>query len=208
MASFNPRFMKSMRSSSVLLGLLLLFTVSDARSQSFSVGDNILGASIGIGGHYRAFTGTYSSQSPAIGLIYELGFTELGDGVLSFGGYLGYKSMTYRSRHSALWGPAFEYDYRWTYFIMGFRAGWHYNQWHGVPELDTYGGLMLSYNGLTWRDNTRYPEGYTASYRGGNGGLGLTGFVGARYFFTSQLGAQLELGYGISVLSLGVVYKF
>jgi hypothetical protein len=31
--------------------------------------------------------------------------------------------------------------------------------------------------------------------------------LGARYWFTPKLGAQLELGYGLGVISLGIAYK-
>lgn len=193
-----------MRSLQKILAILLLSSPIAATAQ-FEVGDNVVGLGLGIGGHYNAYS-SYSSQTPALGLYYEMGLTELGSGVLGLGGFVGYKSLAYKNR--ALFGPGFDYDWRWTYVIIGVRGACHYNEWHGIPELDTYGGLMLSYNSVKWTDNTRYPEGYLASGTYGSSGIGFTGFIGGRYYFTEQLGAQLELGYGISVLSLGVVYKF
>ncbi len=197
-----------MRVRSFLLIILLLGSVVPAKAQSFEVGDNVLGVSVGIGGYYRAYS-SYSSQTPALGLSYELGVTELGPGILGVGGFLGYKSLSYRSRANPwLGGPGFEYDYRWSYLIIGLRGAWHYNDWHGLPELDTYAGLMLSYNSVTYRDNTLYPAGFNATYSYGGGGIGLTAFLGARYYFTPSVAAQLELGYGVSLLSLGVAFKF
>src|SRR5690606_35765281 len=191
---------------SMIAALATVLFTHQAQAQ-FEIGDNVAGISVGIGGHYRAYT-SYSSQSPALGLYYEKGVTDLGAGVLGVGGFIGYKTLTYNSRASWVLGPGFEYDWRWTYLIIGVRGAWHYNEWHGLAELDTYGGLMLSYNSVSWKDDTRYPQGFVSTYSASSGGIGLTGFIGARYYFTPQFGAQLELGYGISVLSLGIVYKF
>lgn len=199
-----------MRAFTILLGLAIFANADHVQAQAFSVGDNVLGISVGLGGHYRAYN-SYTAQTPALGLYYERGVTELGPGVLGLGGFLGYKSLAYRSRVN--WPPGhanqfYEYDYRWTYLIVGFRGAWHYNEWHGVPQLDTYGGLMLSYNSVSYKDRTVYPAGILSSYNYGGGHVGLSAFLGTRYYFTPSFGAQLELGYGISVLSLGAAFKF
>jgi hypothetical protein len=199
--------MKSSISTILVLCALSILHPDTARAQAFNVGDNVIGVGLGIGGHYRAY-GSYSTVSPAWNLQFEHAATTLGDGVLGVGGYLGYKTMGYRSRASWWGGPGYEYNYRWTYLIMGARAAWHYNTWHGVEELDTYGGLMLSYNSISYRDDTRYPLGVYPTYSSTRGGLLLTAFVGARYYFTPQLAAQMELGYGVSVISIGLAYKF
>jgi hypothetical protein len=122
---------------------------------------------------------------------------------LGVGGYLGYKTLTDRTRVTT-----FSYDWRWTYLIMGVRGAWHYNEWHGVSELDVYGGLMLSYNSVTWTDRTDYPAGFPAVRASSASGIALTGFLGARYYFTDNLAVHLEGGYGIAVLNLGLTYKF
>ena len=46
---------------------------------------------------------------------------------------------------------------------------------------------------------------YVSSY---NSGINWSLFLGARYFFTENVGAFAELGYGISNLNLGVTFKF
>lgn len=174
----------------------------ETSAQSFDVGQNLLGVSVGIGGNYGA-SSTYSSQTPALGLFYEKGVTDLGPGVLGVGGFVGYKSLAYKYA-----GFGFEYDWSWRYLILGVRGAWHYNEWHGMDELDIYGGLMLSYNSVKWTDNTRYPSGIPALSSSASSGIGLTGFLGARYYFTENLGAHLELGYGIAYANLGLTYRF
>lgn len=173
-------------------------------AQSFDLGTNVINASVGIGGYYGA-SSVYTSQSPALGLSFEHGITELGPGVLGIGGYVGYKSLAYK--YSAL---GLQYDWSWTYLILGVRGAWHYNEWHGVDDLDLYGGLMLSYNNVKWTDNTNYPVGgvFTVQSSSASSGVGLTGFLGARYYFTDNLGAHLELGYGVATANLGLSLKF
>ncbi len=171
----------------------------------FEVGDKVLGLSVGIGGNYSAGS-TYSSQTPALGLSYEQGVTDLGPGVLGIGGYLGYKSLSAKTDY-AFGTTRYSYDWTWNYLILGVRGAWHYNDWHGNEALDTYGGVMLSYNSVSFKDNTDYPTGSVAYKYSSASGVGFTGFLGARYWFSEQFGAQAELGYGIAVLNLGISYK-
>jgi hypothetical protein len=183
-----------------LSALLAFAAFSQHALAQFDIGDNVAGLSIGIGGNYV----TNTSQSPAIGLSFEHGVSDLGPGTLGIGGFLGYKSLSYESNYFF-----YQYDWKYTYLIIGARGVWHYNYWHGNESLDTYGGLMLSYNSVKWTDNTVYPNGVLhASEGGASSGIGLTGFLGARYYFSENFGAHAELGYGITVLSVGVSYKF
>ncbi len=77
--------------------------------QAFEPGANVLTAGLGIGGHWGAY-GTYSSQSPGIGIAYEKATSiDVGPGVLGLGGYLGYKSLAARERNGV-----YDYDFRWT----------------------------------------------------------------------------------------------
>ena len=38
--------------------------------------------------------------------------------------------------------------------------------------------------------------------------LEFGGFVGGRYYFSPNLAAQAELGYGLGILNIGIAYKF
>jgi hypothetical protein len=170
--------------------------------QAFEPGANVLTAGLGIGGHWGAY-GTYSSQSPGIGIAYEKATSiDVGPGVLGLGGYLGYKSLAARERNGV-----YDYDFRWTYTILGFRGAYHWNEWHQVPELDTYGGLMLSYNVVGFKDRTDYPSGTTHYSYSSASGLGLSLYFGGRYYFTDKIGAYGELGYGIAYLTLGAAFN-
>jgi len=71
------------------------------------------------------------------------------------------------------------------------RAAFHYQF---VEKLDTYIGLGL---GL-W--NNFHKEGY-------NAGFGVSGYLGARYYFWNNIGLCTEFGYGISYFSIGACFK-
>ena len=178
------------------------FIASPVSAQSFEPGTNVITAGLGIGGNYGAYD-TYTAQTPAIGLAYEKATSiEVGPGVLGLGGYLGYKSLAAKDKT-----PYYDYDYRWNYTILGFRGAYHWNEWHQVPKLDTYGGLMLSYNIVSFHDKTDYPDGY--DYTGSSSsGLGLSMYFGGRYYLGENVGAFAELGFGISYLTLGACFKF
>ena len=83
------------------------------------------------------------------------------------------------------------------------RGAYHFHGFETVPQLDPYAGLMLGYNIASYSA--------TGGYSGPNnfgGGLGYSFFLGARWFFTDNIAAFVELGYGVSVLNAGVSFKF
>lgn len=63
---------------------------------------------------------------------------------------------------------------------------------------------MLGYNIVKYSSNgndTNLSNTYGS-------GLGFSGFLGGRWFFSEKFGAYAELGYGVSVLGIGLTYKF
>ena len=187
--------------SKPLLAFALTASSGLAARAQFTSGDNILGAGIGIGGAYsNVGFNSGVSQSPAIGLHFDHGMGTLGPGEWGLGGYVGYKHLSYTERNSTYW----TYDYSWTYFIIGARGTWHYNDWH-TDKLDTYAGVMLAYNAVTYKDNTNYGSySYLNTYSYGGSYVGFSGLLGARYWFSDKVGAYLELGYGVAAVQVGV----
>lgn len=178
----------------ILLVTLAAYTASDA--QQFVKGTNMLSAGIGLGSSLGGFS--YGSQSPALSIQYERGVWEIGGpGVISLGGYAGRKSYKYSGSG---------YTEKWGYTIIGVRSAYHYNGINS-DKFDVYGGVMLSYNIL----NYKYKSSNGTNI-GGNGNYGsaagFTLYVGGRYFFSPNVGAFAELGYGVSYLTLGLAFKF
>lgn len=185
---------------------LLVFTFSLVKAQDnnapFQNGTNVISLGLGIGSSIGSFS--YGFQTPAISLQYERGIKDVaGPGVISIGGYFGVKTFKYDKTYFGYY-----YKEKWSYQIFGIRGAYHYN---GLDEddIDLYGGVMLSFYLLnySYSDDPYSPK--HNNYRGDYGStVGLSGFIGCRYFFTQFFGVYGEIGYGVSYLSGGVVLKF
>jgi hypothetical protein len=96
-----------------------------------------------------------------------------------------------------------------TYLNIGFgvRGAYHFNF---VKNLDAYAGLTLGY--VIQTADVKYGSAYDGNgIRPSYDGVSylLYGFnIGARYFFTNNIGAYLELGYsGLQNASIGLSIK-
>ena len=183
--------------------LLLSASLPLSTSAQFDEGDNVLGLGVGLlGGYNVGWSGSGVRQSPARNVHFDHGMGDLGAGTWGLGGYVGYKTFGYKSNYLY-----YNYDYHYTYLVIDIRGTWHYNEWHG-DKWDTYGGVMLAYRGVSYTDNTDYgPYGNPGTYSYNGSGVGLSLFVGSRYYFNDKFGVYGELGYGLSALQLGVSLK-
>ncbi len=169
---------------------VLITTFSYA--QQFQKGTTVVNAGIGLG----TALGGLGKARPAISLSLDRGVWPVGGpGVISLGGYLGNTGYKYSSGG---------YTAKWNYFIVGARGAYHYNGFSSVPKLDVYGGAMLGYNIVNYSSNGNDVD-ISNSY---GSGIGFSGFLGGRWFFTERIGAYAELGYGVSVLNAGLAIKF
>jgi hypothetical protein len=118
--------------------------------------------------------------------VLEKGSLGLGGGI----GYTGYK-----------WDYSGSYGWKYSNFIIGARGYFHYPL---VAKLDTYTGITLGYNiASSSYYGTGTPYDDTSSY----GGFVWAWFVGGRYYFNEKVAGLLELGYGVSYLTIGVAFK-
>ena len=182
-----------MKKLTFALLLAFLVSASSTKAQSIQKGDNVVALGVGFGSSILNFSG--SSQTPAISISFEHATFEAGDdGLISLGAYLGTKSYKYSGD---------SYTQKWSYTIVGLRGAYHYTALG--DKVDVYGGIMLSYNALKYKDNYS-GGGYVGNY--GSGGTGFTAFVGGRYYFSEHIAAMAELGYGVSYLTVGLAFKF
>ncbi|WP_257657821.1 hypothetical protein [Parapedobacter lycopersici] len=174
-----------------ILILMAVTMVTLANAQPFQKGTTMVNAGVGLG----TALGGLGKARPAISVSLDHGFWEIGGpGVISLGGYIGNTGYKYTD-------PG--YTAKWNYIIVGARGAYHYNGFE-LPELDVYGGAMLGYNIVSYSADGGGTE-LSNSY---GSGLGFSGFLGGRWLFNSNLGAYAELGYGVSVLSAGLTFKF
>jgi hypothetical protein len=190
-----------MKKTIVLVTITFLLTAnSSSFAQRFDNGDNLISLGIGLGSSFGGYT--YSSQTPAISVQFEHGNWDVGGpGVISLGGYLGFKSFSYDG-----FSPGYSYSETWDYTVIGLRSAYHYNGIHN-KDFDVYGGLMLSYNMANYQFSSSNPA-YDYLYQGDYGnGFTLSLYLSGRYYFTDNVSGFLELGYGISNFTIGASFK-
>ncbi|MCD8538647.1 MAG: hypothetical protein LRY55_01985 [Leadbetterella sp.] len=158
----------------------------------------MVNAGLGFGGIFD--DDFYGNPSPMLSASFEHGLWDIaGPGVISLGGYLGFQGHK-------------DYDYgsseRWRYTVVGVRGNYHYNGLKQVPKLDLYAGTMISYNFLRYSYTDSYGKRYKSRSNGWGSGLGLTAYAGGRWFFNEKFAGYVELGYGVTAISLGGSFKF
>lgn len=185
--------------SSFAQGQTRSMSVSTPKSQNestFLKGDNVVALGLGLGGTLYSGSG-YSSKIPLISLSYERCVKDrLFDdkSSLGIGGIVGYTSSKW------------EYEgYGWKYsdIVIGVRGALHYAF---VNKLDTYTGLMLGYDILSSKTIGEMHSEW--DYSASTGGFVWAWYLGARYYFTDSFAGFAEVGYGVSILNLGVAMKF
>lgn len=176
----------------VIFILLVVAMATSVSAQPFQKGTTAANVGIGLG----TALGGLGKARPAISVSVDHGFWDIGGpGVISLGGYIGNTGYKYTD---------LGYTAKWNYIVIGARGAYHYNGFTDLPNLDVYGGAMLGYNIVKY---TADGAGADLSNNYGSG-IGLSGFVGGRWLFTENIGGYAELGYGVSVLAVGVTFIF
>ncbi len=114
---------------------------------------------------------------------------------ISVGGYANYTDVEYRLSG----GDFVERD---KIIMIGARGLYHVNL---LPNLDTYGGLGRAYGSMKATAPEPFGDGNITST---SGDLYYQFIAGGRYRFTPNTGVFLELGYGVTVINLGLNVKF
>lgn len=190
----------------VLLATALVAALS--MSAQIKVGEQVVSGTLGlINNVYGSY---YDSKFPPITASYEYGLLENAWGVdglsVGVGGVIAYTGAKDIYEHY----DGSEYGYKYSSIIIAAKGYAHYDVLGmfdmKVDNLDTYAALTLGYNIGTskqWGD-WYYATGSAAS----RAGL-VYGFqIGARYWFMDNLAANLELGYGLATINVGVSYRF
>ncbi|MDP1622983.1 MAG: hypothetical protein Q8M08_11670 [Bacteroidales bacterium] len=181
----------------ISIGAFILFFGSFFSLPAFSggpldpvrLGTWVINAGVGPGAHYF---GNGVGFGPALKGSVEKGMWDLGPGVITLGGEVGFSFFSHRYGNG--WNES------WVNFIFAARGAYHYG-WD-VEGLDTYGGIPLGigFCAHAW-DNQPGSRGYTPVYP--YAGV----FFGASYFFTKTIGVNGEVGYNSTYANIGVVYK-
>ena len=190
--------MKRLNLIVVLSVVLLTIAGYDANAQKsdnniMGLGTTTVNVGIGLGrsGYaYNGYNGLGLGYGSAFGtkVAVERGMWELGPGVLTLGAEAGgsfSKAGSYKS----------------NIIIVAARSAYHFG-WD-VPKLDTYAGFSLG------------PGFRSSDYYAGNNNYDTKHdviiapgfFVGGSYFFSDNVGVNVEVGYDITVVQGGLVFK-
>lgn len=179
----------------VLILVIVCFSIGQlsAVEPIFSKGDKVLGLGVGIGSSYWSGYGWYTSHMPQIFANLEIGFFDnvfgLDNASIGIGPYLGFRTSKY------------ENYWKDTEIVIAATGNFHYPL---VDKLDTYAGILLGYDIVS----TKYNDTYYGNYGHRNSSVAHREYVGARYYFSNNFSAMAELGYGLTILNLGVAIKF
>lgn len=168
---------------------VLLLAVGPLRAQQIFK-KNDVAMNVGIGFN-NTLTTNYNTVVPPISVSVEYGIVDNPfneeNGSIGVGGYLGYTSYGNKNNSRTA-----------SYTILGGRGSYHYQF---VPNLDTYAGLLL---GLAFRSGELLESDVNTT----NTRLAYGIFVGGRYMFHENIGAFVEVGWGVSAINLGLALKF
>jgi hypothetical protein len=182
----------------LLISLLLVLALSVSFGQiAYKQGDQVASVMIGFGS--TVYTSDATSTVPPLSATFDYGYNEN----ISLGGIISYTGSKYE------WsGYGYGYKYTWSYLIIAARGAYHYDLLHN-SKIDTYGGVALGYDiassSATYNGNWGYLGQPSAE---SSGGVLFGLYVVGRYYFSPNLAAQLELGYGIAYFNIGIAYKF
>jgi hypothetical protein len=169
---------------------------SGGNGNTFEVGSTTVNIGLGLGrgsyGGYGYYGSSYYGYGTAFGVkaAVERGMWQLGPGVLSLGAEVG---GSFSNAHYS--------GYKSNIVIVAIRSAYHFG-WN-VSNLDTYGGVSLgpgfrSYN---------YADVNNGKYTKHDVVVSPGVFVGASYFFSPNIGVNVEAGYDITQLQGGIIFK-
>lgn len=175
---------------------------ANAQTPTFSKSDLVFNLGIGLG--TSLYSGAYyKSTLPPLSLSVEYGAIEdflTEDLTLGLGGYVGIAGSKYEAN---LGYGAGTYGWKYSYTVIGARGALHYPL---VEKLDTYAGMMLGYNIVSFKEIGTYKPGFGIE-NSASSHVAFSIYIGGRYYFSDNFAAMAELGYGIAYLNLGIALK-
>lgn len=189
--------MKNFILSFLLISPFLLQAQYSKPTRVFGKGQLDIQAGVGIFPTYIA-----DKPEPVV-LPLQLSLRWMATDLLSFNAFAGYS--TCRSREEVMFDNTRGRWYNETWFL-GVENGFHYTK---IDDWDLYGGLSLLYQHV--RLETDSPDLIRAMVHSGiqpqRGKMALTAYIGSRFALSARTNIFAELGYGVSLLKVGVGYR-
>ena len=177
----------------ILSVFLSLSAQNDVLPNLMTKGTNM--GSLGIG--LPAIGSGYSMTIPPISAFYEVGILDFGrPGSVAVGAHAGFWGYRYKTTIG-------DYNATYRYFntLVGVRGTYHFTI---LENWEVYGGAVL---GLKLESN-RHKDNIGTVASNTYVRFGWQALGGTRYMFTPYLGAFVEAGYGFTIATIGVSYRF
>lgn len=164
----------------IILSLMIIFAgTAMVSAQTFEKGAKVASVGVGFGSHVGV---------PVV-LSYEYGVHNLQEDLsIGIAGVFGYGQNDYGA-------------YKGRNIILAAKGNIHYNV---LSDFDFYAGLSFGYNiaHTIWDNRLDHDLDVV------DGKFLYGAHIGARYYFIPNLAVNSELGYGVSIFSVGLSYKF
>lgn len=182
-----------MKSSVILVLLSVICTRAFSQDCPLSKGQIRVNGGLGLISFIKIAGGT--TTFPPLTVSAEYAVSE----DMTIGAIAGYTSTEQTYSYSSIGSRV---NYTASHTIIGARANYYFDV---DPKFEVYSGVMLGYNTVKAKLVSNSSYGFDEyNFGDGAGGI-LYGFqAGGRYRFSSFASAFAELGYGISVLNLGL----
>ena len=176
------------------------------KAPAFRAGDQTLAVGFGLGVGYGYPKNTV--KAPAFAFIYDVGVSnELGPGTLAVGGIVGYKTARFERTD---WLSGQDFSASWRNLIIAARGSYHIALAEGFENLDLYSGISAGLRLQNHRTRAVFgaAPGFAVQEYDRKDVRPIVGFFGgARYNFTPQIGAWLEVGYDVSLIKGGIHFN-
>ena len=186
--------------------MAIAMVVAFSANAQIQKGEKIVSVGVGLGNNVYPAS-SYEKSLVPINADFEMGVVEglLGVDKLSLGvgGTIGY---TQAKNDYSQYLPGSNIGYKFSYVNIGAKGYFHYDL--DVENLDVYAALTLGYDIASAKVYGDWNDFDMDMDVDAEGGLSLGVSVGARYWFLDNLAASMEVGTGLSILKLGVSYRF
>lgn len=191
------------------IALMCLIVSPTIFAQDFQKDENYITIGYGLDPYGRAnvYNAGFNHKRASIGpfiMTYERGITDiLGIGRIGVGGAM---AQTFYTSKSYTANNLYEYKSNRSRTTLAFRAAYHFEL--GVEKMDVYAGIGGAVHIISDKYSTDNPFDPTYDYKRSSVSGGPSVFGGIRYYFSNNVGVYAEVGYDISALNGGFVFKF
>lgn len=182
----------------LLITAFVLTSLLSVSAQNFEKGNSMINLSLGLGSYFTSGSG-YNTTIPPIEGSYEYMVSEN----ISGGAFVG----VYGSKYETNFDLAFNFSSKFSYIYGGVLGNYHFVN---DDKFNAYAGIKLGYTSAstsTGSNNDDYLDELLETIDFTSSGLLYGVQIGGRYFISEKFAINAELGYGISVLKIGVTYK-